>query len=125
MHITETQNSNFCLHIFKFYECLCQITNFGRTTVLSNYTTQATYINPTIVRINFPTNSRSSSENTWGSGFNISLSYDAKHFGDSLVIIIYNDVCYSCNASTLECTNTVTKRIGLFSTMKEVILFLK
>lgn len=125
MHITETQNSNFCLHIFKFYECLCQITNFGRLTVLSNYTTQATYINPTIVRINFPTNSRSSSENTWGSGFNISLSYDAKHFGDSLVIIIYNDVCYSCNASTLECTNTVTKRIGLFSTMKEVTLFLK
>lgn len=125
MHITETQNSNFCLHIFKCYECLCQITNFGRLTVLSNYTTQATYINPTIVRINFPTNSRSSSENTWGSGFNISVSYDATHFGDSLVIIIYNDVCYSCNASTLECTNTVTKRIGLFSTMKEIILFLK
>ncbi|XP_065929944.1 von Willebrand factor D and EGF domain-containing protein isoform X2 [Magallana gigas] len=83
-----------------------EITNFGRLTVLSNYTTQATYINPTIVRINFPTNSRSSSENTWGSGFNISVSYDATHFGDSLVIIIYNDVCYSCNASTLECTNT-------------------
>lgn len=98
--------------------CLRQITNLGKTTVLSTYNIQATYVNPTILRINFPTNSRSSSGNTWGNGFYISLSYDAKHFGDSLVMIIYNDVCYSCNASTLACTNTVTKHTGRFSTMK-------
>lgn len=90
----------------------------GKTTVLSTYNIQATYVNPTILRINFPTNSRSSSGNTWGNGFYISLSYDAKHFGDSLVMIIYNDVCYSCNASTLACTNTLTKHTGRFSTMK-------
>lgn len=83
-----------------------EITNFGRTMVSSTYNTQATYINPTILRINFPPNSRSTSANIWGNGFYISLSYDAKHFGDSLVMIIYNDVCFSCNASTLECTNT-------------------
>lgn len=96
-----------------------QITNLGRTTVSSTYNTQATYINPTILRINFPPNSRSSSGNAWGNGFYISLSYDAKHFGDSLVMIIYNDVCYSCNASTLECKNTVTKRIGSFALKKK------
>lgn len=74
----------------------------GRTTLLSTYNTQVTYVNPIILRIIFPTNSRPSS----GNGFYISLSYDAKYFGDSVVMIIYNDVCYSCNASTLECINT-------------------
>lgn len=105
---------------YSFFLCLCQITNMGRTTLLSTYNTQVTYVNPIILRIIFPTNSRPSS----GNGFYISLSYDAKYFGDSVVMIIYNDVCYSCNASTLECINTVIIHMGFFLLWKYSIIIL-
>lgn len=119
MHTPEEVTISFAYIYVRYMDVYIQITKFGRTMVSSTYNTQATYINPTILRINFPPNSRSTSANIWGNGFYISLSYDAKHFGDSLVMIIYNDVCYSCNASTLECTNMVTKHIGLFLLKKQ------
>uniref|UniRef100_K1RD59 Uncharacterized protein n=1 Tax=Magallana gigas TaxID=29159 RepID=K1RD59_MAGGI len=30
------------------------------------------------------------------------------HFGESMPIVIFNDVCYTCSASTLECNITRT-----------------
>lgn len=69
-------------------------------------------MSPTVLRINFPTltrRKRSYSGYTYGRGFQISLSYDEIHFSESMTVIIYNDACYSCSASTLKCNITVRK----------------
>ncbi|XP_062607020.1 von Willebrand factor D and EGF domain-containing protein-like [Saccostrea cucullata] len=84
-----------------------EITDSGKSAVLSTHTTVATYIGLTIIRADFPMNSRrkrSSSANVYGSGFDINLSYDGVNYGDTMTLIIYNDECYNCNASTFECT---------------------
>lgn len=87
-----------------------KITYLGKTARLSTTTFQTTYITPTILRINLPTTNRrrrSPSGNLYGIGFHISLSYDNIHFGKSMPIVIFNDVCYICSVSTLECNITV------------------
>lgn len=87
------------------------IADSGRLNMLSTYDIQTTYINPTVLRINFPTNPRrqqSSFTNVYASGYYISLSYDETNYSDSLALVIYNDLCYSCNASTMECNMTST-----------------
>lgn len=63
-----------------------------------------------MLRIIFPTSyrkRRSASKNVYG--FYISLSYDEINYSDSLTLVIYNDLCYSCSASTMECNRTVRK----------------
>lgn len=88
-----------------------EITDLGRTNTLSTEIVPATPSSPTILRIDFPTPSRkkrSSSGYTYGRGFQISLSYDEIHFSESMTVIIYNDACYSCSASTLTCNVTST-----------------
>lgn len=76
------------------------------------------YVNLIILRINFLINLWFLLGNIWGNGFYISLFYDVKYFGDFLVMIIYNDVCYSCNVLMLVCINMVIKYIGWFFIMK-------
>lgn len=91
---------------------LLQITDLGRTRTLTTYISRATYINPTILKVDFPTSYRKKrppSENVYASGFYISLSYDEINFSDFLTIVIYNDLCYSCSASTMQCNMTVRK----------------
>lgn len=88
-----------------------EITDLGKTDRLSTATLKTTHITPTILRINLPTinlRRRSSYGNLYGIGFYISLSYDNMHFGESMPIVIFNDVCYTCSASTLECNITRT-----------------
>lgn len=88
--------------------------NLGRIRVFLIYNMLVIYINLMILRINFFFNLRLILGNVWGNGFYISLFYDVKYFGDFLVMIIYNDVCFSCNVLMLECINMVIKYIGLF-----------
>lgn len=45
----------------------------------------------------------------YGRGFYISLFYDVIYFSDYLIIVIYNDVCYSCSVILLECNIMVIK----------------
>lgn len=88
-----------------------KITDLGMTRTLTTYLSRANFINPTLLKVDFPTNYRkkgSPSENVYASGFNISLSYDEINFSDSLTIVIYNDLCYSCSAFTLQCNMTST-----------------
>lgn len=88
-----------------------EITDLGRTNTLSTEIVVATPTSPTVLRIDFPAPSRkkrSSSGYTYGRGFLISLSYDEIHFSESMTVIIYNDACYSCSASTLTCNITST-----------------
>lgn len=62
-----------------------------------------------MIRVTFPTNyrkRRTPFKNVYASGFNISLSYDEINYSDSLTLVIYNDLCYSCSASTMECNMT-------------------
>lgn len=83
-----------------------EITDLGIKRALSVDILQATYISYTVLGVNFPTTTRrkrSSSGYTYGRGFYISLSYDEVNFSESMPVIIYNDACYSCNASSLEC----------------------
>lgn len=66
-----------------------------------------------MIRVTFPTNyrkRRTPFKNVYASGFNISLSYDEINYSDSVTLVIYNDLCYSCSASTMECNMTVRKR---------------
>lgn len=96
---------------------LPQITDLGRTNTLSTEIVVATPTSPTVLRIDFPTPSRkkrSSLGYTYGRGFQISLSYDEIHFSESMTVIIYNDACYSCSASTLKCNITVRKNLSMF-----------
>lgn len=91
---------------------LLQITDLGRTRTLSTYLSRATYINPTILKVDIPTSyrkKRSPSINIYASGFYISLSYNGKNISDSMTLVIYNDLCYSCSALTMECNMTVRK----------------
>lgn len=86
-----------------------EITDVGKTNTLSTEIVLATPINPTLLRINFPTatrRKRSNSGYTYGQGFQISVSYDKIHFSESMTVIIYDDTCYSCSASTLKCNFT-------------------
>lgn len=88
-----------------------EITDLGKTAKLLTATFQTTYITPTILRINFPTTNRrrrSPTGNLYGNRFYISVSYDNIHFGESMPIVIFNDVCYTCSALTLECNITRT-----------------
>ncbi|XP_061187077.1 von Willebrand factor D and EGF domain-containing protein-like [Saccostrea echinata] len=85
------------------------ITDIGRLISLSTHTTKATYIGPTIIKAMFPTGLRSKtshSRTVYGSGFDISLSYDEVNYGESMSLVIYNDDCFSCNARELECNKT-------------------
>lgn len=86
-----------------------KITDSGELKTLSTNVIEANYINPTMLRIIFPTSyrkRRSASKNVYG--FYISLSYDEINYSDSLTLVIYNDLCYSCSASTMECNRTST-----------------
>lgn len=88
-----------------------EITDLGRTRTLSTYLSRATYINPTILKVDIPTSyrkKRSPSINVYASGFYISVSYNGKNYSDSVTLVIYNDLCYSCSALTTECNMTST-----------------
>lgn len=120
MHISNSLLS----HKIDFF---IQITDLGKTAKLSTATFETTHITPTILRINFPTTNRrrrSTSGNLYGIGFHISLSYDNIHFGESMPIVIFNDVCYTCSASTLECNITVKIILTNFITSTCTHLFL-
>lgn len=116
---------NIYLHNIVFF---FKITDLGKTANLSTAIFQTTLITPTILRINFPTTNRrrrSPSGNLYGIGFHISLSYDKIHFGESMPIVIFNDVCYTCNVSTLECNITVKKILTNFITCTCTLIFLQ
>lgn len=88
-----------------------KVTDSGEVKTLSTYVIEANYINPTMIRIDFPNNyrkRRSPSENVYASGFYIGLSYDETNYSDSLTLVIFNDLCYNCIASTMECNMTST-----------------
>ncbi|XP_052090373.1 von Willebrand factor D and EGF domain-containing protein-like isoform X3 [Mytilus californianus] len=46
---------------------------------------------------------RATSETFMAEGYEISLSYDGTNFGESTRIIIYDETCYSCNSTSIEC----------------------
>eukprot|EP00105_Crassostrea_gigas_P003759 XP_011416707.1 PREDICTED: von Willebrand factor D and EGF domain-containing protein [Crassostrea gigas] len=86
-----------------------KITDSGELKTVSTNVLEANYINPTMIRVTFPTNyrkRRTPFKNVYASGFNISLSYDEINYSDSVTLVIYNDLCYSCSASTMECNMT-------------------
>lgn len=111
-------NLQQCIEVFYYFHTRLissiKITYLGKTARLSTTTFQTTYITPTILRINLPTTNRrrrSPSGNLYGIGFHISLSYDNIHFGKSMPIVIFNDVCYICSVSTLECNILLNLRL--------------
>lgn len=120
-----------CMKLFYYSHTILissfKITDLGKTTKLSTATFQTTHITPTILRINLPTTNRrrrSPSGNLYGIGFHISLSYDNIHFGKSMPIVIFNDVCYTCSVSTLECNITVKIILTNFHNMYMYIIIL-
>lgn len=79
------------------------------TKILSTSTLLSTNMTLTILKISI-LNSRSKqspSVESYGMSFNISLSYEAIHFSESLTLVIYNDACYNCSATPPECSTTV------------------
>lgn len=54
---------------------------------------------------------RSVSTEVVAEGYELSLSNDGNQFGDSVNIIIYDDECYSCNASSIICIVLVSSYI--------------
>lgn len=46
---------------------------------------------------------RSIAETIIADGYEISVSNDGIHFGDSVRIIIYDELCHECNSTTITC----------------------
>ena len=41
-------------------------------------------------------------------GYDLSLSYDGTNYGDSVSFIIYDEDCFTCNATTVTCVRLVS-----------------
>ena len=75
-----------------------------------NATSLAEYRNMFMVSIDLQRSRRrrSTPENKMAEGYEISLSNDGTNFGNPSNIIIYNDSCYSCNATLVTCFELVS-----------------
>ncbi|XP_056020810.1 von Willebrand factor D and EGF domain-containing protein-like [Ostrea edulis] len=68
--------------------------------------TTAQFRAPNLITVVIPSSTRKKRSTTeqYGTGYDISLSYDGSNFGDQLSLIVYDDACYNCNATTIGCT---------------------
>ncbi|CAC5392015.1 unnamed protein product [Mytilus coruscus] len=69
----------------------------------------ATYRNSFMITLDIPAarKKRSTDNAVLSDGYDISLSYDGQNFGEEIRIIIYDDLQYSCNATTQTCITLI------------------
>lgn len=76
------------------------------------YNIKVIYINLIILRIEFLINYCKRwliFKIVYVSGFYICLFYDDNIYSDFLILVIYNDLCYSCSVLMMECNMMVRK----------------
>ena len=61
-----------------------------------------------MVSCQFPNSRKKRSTSTTADGYDISLSYDQSNYGDSSTVLIFDENCMTCNASTLSCVQLVS-----------------
>ncbi|XP_076109588.1 uncharacterized protein LOC143078620 [Mytilus galloprovincialis] len=71
----------------------------------------ATYRNSFMITLDIPASrkKRSTDNAVLSDGYDISLSYDGQNFGEEIRIIIYDDLQYSCNATTQTCITLIAE----------------
>ncbi|CAC5390460.1 Low-density lipoprotein receptor-related protein 6 [Mytilus coruscus] len=96
--------------IFPTSDVWCKRNHFqileGETVYISNGTVvKADYRNGFMVTCELQSSrrKRSTAETIIAEGYEISVSNDGIHFGDSVRIIIYDELCHECNSTTITC----------------------
>lgn len=96
---------SFILVLFNYFQILQNdvLYTSGENIVL------ATYRNSFMITMDIPASrrKRSTDNAVLSDGYDISLSYDGQNFGEEIRIIIYDDLQYSCNATTQTCITLV------------------
>ncbi|XP_056022076.1 uncharacterized protein LOC125649695 [Ostrea edulis] len=74
--------------------------------VRNTFNTTAQWRAPNLITVVIPSSTRKKRSTTeqYGTGYDISLSYDGSNFGDELSLVVYDDTCFNCNATTISCT---------------------
>ena len=93
-----------CKHIsLKVSENGKQLTNDRGSTV-----TEAVYQYEYMVSCDIPTSRKRRSTDKTVDGYDVALSYDGINYGDSVSVIIYDEDCFACNATTVTCVRLVS-----------------
>ncbi|XP_071172639.1 von Willebrand factor D and EGF domain-containing protein-like [Mytilus edulis] len=87
-----------------------QIVTDSVTYISEDAVFEANFRNMFMVSVDFESSrrKREASETFMAEGYEISLSYDGTSFGESTRIIIYEETCYSCNSTSIECVELDT-----------------
>ena len=80
-----------------------QLTN-GRHAIVK----EAVYQYENMVSCDIPTSQKRRSTDNSVDGYDLSLSYDGINYGDSVSFIIYDEDCFTCNATTVTCVRLVS-----------------
>ncbi|XP_062588306.1 von Willebrand factor D and EGF domain-containing protein-like [Saccostrea cucullata] len=87
------------------YEHVKILTN-GTQMITGTSISTASYQDSSLITITLPKSTRrkrATSSEPYATAFNIHLSYDAVHFGNSMTFFIYDEQCFSCNSTTAVC----------------------
>ena len=87
------------------------------------YNGKAEYRNPYMVSVTLPASRkrRSTSESVLPEGFEISLSNDDTHYGESVNLVIFDDQCFDCNSTLITCIDRV--RYNLNTPFSSTLVF--
>ena len=69
--------------------------------------TEAVYQYEYMVSCDIPTSRKRRSTDKTVDGYDVALSYDGINYGDSVSVIIYDEDCFACNATTVTCVRLV------------------
>jgi hypothetical protein len=70
--------------------------------------TEAIYYYENMVSCDIPVSRKRRSTDNSVEGYDLSLSYDGTNYGDSVSFIIYDEDCFTCNATTVTCVRLVS-----------------
>ncbi|XP_061187357.1 von Willebrand factor D and EGF domain-containing protein-like [Saccostrea echinata] len=86
--------------------CGERILSNGTKMIMGTSISTASYKDSSLITLTLPISTRrkrATSSDPYATAFDVQLSYDAMHFGESMTFIVYDEQCFSCNSTTVVC----------------------
>ena len=101
---------NFICYFYQFKHISLKVSENGKQLTSGRGATvaEAVYQYEYMVSCDIPASRKRRSTDNSVDGYDLSLSYDGTNYGDSVSFVIYDENCFSCNATTVTCVRLVS-----------------
>jgi hypothetical protein len=101
---------NFICYFYQFKHISLKVSENGKQLTSGRGATvaEAVYQYEYMVSCDIPASRKRRSTDNSVDGYDLSLSYDGTNYGDSVSFVIYDEDCFSCNATTVTCVRLVS-----------------